>query len=227
MKKVIFSIFLLILGLGLKAQNTEQIENEVETVEPISDSVVVDKPRLLKKIGEVLTPKTLQWQYAGNIGMHSVGAEWNVFKNQINFGMALGYVPDSRSIEPLFIGTFQLKYTSNLKINVTDQIKIKPLNFTLQLSTTYGERFKIYNDIDFYPENYYWWDVRTRYGLAHDLEVLYLFESKFAKGISFYLNSSMWDVEFYSIFGNDNLELDRIPYKRLFTLGIGTKIYLN
>lgn len=95
------------------------------------------------------------------------------------------------------------------------------------LSTTFGERFKVYNDNDYYPENYYWWDVRSRYGLSHDLEVLYKFDSKFAKGISLYLNSSVWDVEFYSIFGNDNLEFENVPYRRLFTLGLGTKIYLN
>lgn len=222
MKKPFLILCLLIFGVVF-AQNKE--DDSVVILE--ADSVEIQKGQLVKKIGQVLKPVALQWQYAGNIGMHSVGAEWNVAKNIFRAGFVMGYVPDSRSIEPLFIGTIQLKYTPNVNIRITDEVVIKPLNFTFNFSSTFGERFSIYNDLDYYPDNYYWWNVRTRYGIAHDLEVLYSFESKFTKGISFYLNTSMWDVEFYSVFGNDNLELDRIPYKRLFTLGIGTKIYLN
>lgn len=222
MKKILFALCC-IVSVFVYGQN-----NNSESIDVLSsDSVQIDKGRIFKKLGHVLTPVALQWQFAGNIGMHSVGAEWNVVNNVFKFGLALGYVPDSRSIEPLFVGTVQFKYTPNVQIKLRDDLVIKPLNFTLNFSSTYGERFSIYNDNTYYPDNYYWWNVRTRYGLAHDLELLYSFDSKFAKGISFYFNTSTWDVEFYSVFGNDNLELDRIPYKRLFTFGVGTKIYLN
>ncbi len=221
MKKLVFILCMIISGV-LFGQNTT---GELITIE--SDSIKVEKTRFLTKVGYALKPVALQWQYAGNIGMHSVGAEWNVLKNVLKAGLILGYVPDSRSIEPLFVGTIQIKYTSKLNIKLREDLVIKPLNFTLNFSSTYGDRFSIYNNNEYYPDNYYWWNVRTRYGLAHDLEILYSFDRKFAKGISFYFNTSTWDVEFYSVFGNDNLELDRIPYKRLFTFGIGTKIYLN
>lgn len=222
MRHILIGLFVVISTMVYGQNNTTEPSQVLK-----ADSVQINKGRFIKKIGHALTPVVLQWQFAGNIGMHSIGAEWNVYKNVFRAGLSLGYVPDSRSIEPLFVGTIQIKYTPNVKIRLTDEVVIKPLNFTLNFSSTYGERFSIYNDNDHYPDDYYWWNVRTRYGLAHDLEVLYSFESKFAKGISFYLNTSMWDVEFYSVLGNDNLELDRIPYKRLFTLGLGTKIYLN
>ncbi len=222
MKKLLFILGLMFYCVLIGQNNSEQFPLEAK-----SDTMTIDKNPLLKKLGEILTPVSLQWQYAGNIGMHSVGADWNVINNVFRAGLMLGYVPDSRSIEPLFIGTIQLKYTPNVNINIREDLVVKPLNFTFNFSSTFGDRFSIYNDLKHYPDNYYWWNVRTRYGIAHDVEVLYSFKSKFAKGISFYLNSSMWDIEFYSVFGNDNLDLDRLPYKRLFTLGIGTKIYLN
>ena len=223
MKKILTVICVIVMASFSFGQNGDLESPEIVN----ADSIFIQKETFLNKLGHALTPVVLQWQYAGNIGMHSIGAEWNVVNNVFKFGLALGYVPDSRSIEPLFVGTVQFKYTPNVKIRVTEDVVVKPLNFTLNFSSTYGERFSIYNDNEYYPDNYYWWNVRTRYGLSHDLEVLYSFDSRFAKGISFYFNTSTWDVEFYSVFGNDNLELDRIPYKRLFTFGLGTKIYLN
>lgn len=219
----LFIILCLVTSSMLNGQTNQRETQSVLN----SDSTRIVENLFFKKVGKVLTPVSLNWQFAGNIGMHSVGAEWNIYKNVLRAGLMLGYVPDSRSIEPLFVGTIQIKYSPDVRIKLTDAMDIKPLNFTLNFSSTYGERFSIYNDNDYYPDNYYWWNVRTRYGLAYDLEVIYSFKSRFAKGISFYLNTSTWDVEFYSVIGNDNLELDRIPYKRLFTLGIGTKIYLN
>lgn len=222
MRHILIGLFVVISTMVYGQNNANQSSQVLK-----EDSVQITKEHFLRKLGHILTPVALQWQFAGNIGMHSIGAEWNVYKNALRAGLSLGYVPDSRSIEPLFVGTIQIKYTPDVKIRLTDDVVLKPLNFTLNFSSTYGERFSIYNDNEYYPDDYYWWNVRTRYGLAHDLEVMYSFNSKFAKGISFYLNTSMWDVEFYSVLGNDNLELDRIPYKRLFTLGLGTKIYLN
>lgn len=123
MRKLLTLIIFTVVANYVKAQEVELVSAE-ET-----DTLVTSKETLLHKVGDVLTPRTLIWQFAGNIGMHSVGAEWNVLKDQLIVGSAIGYVPDSRSIEPLFIGTLQVKYTSKVKIKVSEAIDIKPLNF--------------------------------------------------------------------------------------------------
>lgn len=212
--------YIVIILLAFSYQTFGQDSLKVKQDNPLEEFFT------LEKIRSVFTPRTIQWQYAGNIGMHSIGADWNIYKKKINAGLSLGYVPDSRSISPLFIGNFHLNYNSQVKIKLGNNLRLEPLNFSFIISTTYGDRFSIYEDEKYYPEYYYWWGVRTRYGISHNLDLYYQFENSFIEGVSIYLNSSVWDVEFYSVFGNDNLQLDKVPVARLITFGLGLKFYL-
>lgn len=217
MKNLIRIIIFVVFSSFAYAQNSSEIKKDS----------IVDDFFTVEKLKSVFTPRTIQWQYAGNIGMHSIGADWNIYRKKFNVGFSIGYVPDSRSIDPLFIGTLHLNYNSLVKIKLNERFHLEPLNFSFMVSTTYGERFAIYGDTDYYPDNYYWWGVRTRLGVAHTMDLHYKLNDTFLDGIGLYFNSSIWDIEFYNTVGNDNLELDNIPFARLFTFGIGLRLYLK
>ncbi|MCH8318295.1 MAG: hypothetical protein IIA88_07330 [Bacteroidetes bacterium] len=196
---ILIAVLLMLLTTNLNAQDLE------------TDS--------LKKL---YIPSNVRLQYAGNIGMFSFGPSWSFFKNRVDFEYSIGFVPKFNAKQPIYITAIKGIYTPKLDFKIKKVI-IKPLSVGLVFSYTFGKRFSKYQDTNKYPKGYYWWNTSYRFGLLYQAEVYTNINHKQIKGLSFYLEVSIWDLDIYSYTGNSNYS--HLSLWDITTLGIGTKIF--
>jgi len=167
-------------------------------------------------------PSNIRLQYAGNIGMFSIGPSWSFFKKRIDFEYSMGFVPKFDAEQTIYITAIKGIYIPKLDFRVRKVI-IKPLSVGLTFSYTFGNRFNKYQDTDQYPKGYYWWGTSRRYALLYRADIYAKINEKKIKGLSFYLEASIWDLGFYNYAHSSNYS--QLSLWDVTTLGIGTKIY--
>jgi len=167
-------------------------------------------------------PSSARVQFAGNIGMLSIGPGWSFLNNRIDVEYSMGYVPKFEAEEAIFIHALKGIYTTPLQINLS-KLKIKPVSVGVAISHTLGDQFNKYQRSSQFPPRYYWWVVPYRFAFVYRAEGELNIDSKFLKGIGSYFEVSIWDLSIYNYSANENGSY--INFTDLFTFGIGTKIY--
>ncbi|MFT4662820.1 MAG: hypothetical protein ACI8XB_003113 [Patiriisocius sp.] len=198
--KYLVFISLMLLSFGALAQ---------------SDSLVIKNK---------FAPDVLRFQFAGNAGMFSLGADWIFAKDKLELDASFGFIPASRSSRTFYATTFKLMYTPNWRYNYK-QFQWKPLSVGPLVSRYSGLDLSKYKKNKYYPKNYYWWSIKNRVGLALSTEAKITLNKGPIKAISIYLEASMWDVYFYSIFANGN-EVYLSP-RDLVIMGTGFKFHIK
>ncbi len=168
-------------------------------------------------------PKSIRFQFAGNIGKFSVGPSWTFFKNKLELTSSIGYVPEYSGGKNIYISAAKAIYTPKLDINIKN-FKIKPISVGVVYAHTFGESYWKYQTSETYPDGYYWWNVSNRFGLIYDIEVFLKIKKKHLKGLSIYFETCFWDLYLFSKFDNSNSK-----YFKIFettTFGLGLKVYL-
>lgn len=201
MIKSIASILLILVTVVLNAQDVE-----------------------INSIGKSFAPTNIRLQYAGNIGMFSIGPSWQFFKNRLGIGFSLGYVPKFSSNKPIYIASLKAAYTPNLNFNIKKLI-VKPFSFGLVTSYTFGDRFNKYLNHNQYPDGYYWWNTAYRFGLFYEVEVGLKINSNTTNGLALYFEVSIWDLDIYNY--TDNSNYNQLSPWSLITLGTGIKWYIK
>ncbi len=110
-----------------------------------------------------LLPDHHKIQYAGEIGLFSASYGHSFFeKENLELDLYLGFLP--KSVGGDDITTIALKTSFfPLKLNPRGtSLLIEPIGFGVNLYHSFGENLNKYRDTDKYPENYYWWTIRTR-----------------------------------------------------------------
>lgn len=105
-------------------------------------------------------PDILTSQYAGSIGLISVGAGYEVIKRKANVELLVGYLPSftgSKSMQ-----TLTLKFTARPVLwRPNNELIIEPMTMGIYFCYTPGREYS--SDLpSWYPDGYYWWSEAVR-----------------------------------------------------------------
>lgn len=169
-------------------------------------------------------PTHISFQFAGNIGMFSLGLSWSLLKSNIELAYSIGYVPKSDAGTDIYIMAMKGNYIPELDINIR-KITIKPLLVGTVLTYTFGDRYnKFQNNSNSFNE-YYSWLGDYRLGLTYGAEVYTLFSKKNIKKLSVYFEASFWDLYIYSLIWNYNYSY--LNLWDISTFGLGIKMFFR
>ena len=151
MKLSIFKWTIVFLFLAGTLQAQEEIEEDARY-----------KKRVEKYISrwEKLIPRYTKFQFAGSMGMLSLGTGWNYYRNHWETDVYLGIVPrnsDHRAMAALTLK--QNYYPWNIQIG--DRFSFEPLACGVYINTLLDRDFWG-KQPDKYPQGYYWFSTRIR-----------------------------------------------------------------
>jgi hypothetical protein len=168
-------------------------------------------------------PNSVRLQYAGYIGMLSLGSTWTFKDDKISLEYSFGYSPKQDAEKAIYTNAAKILFTPNLDFNVGNKVNIQPLTIGIASSYTFGNRFGKYRDSDQYPNGYYWWSTSVRVGMVYQAEATMAIKSRYIQRIGFYLETSLWDLGLFSYYGNSNRS--HLHFFDIVILGSGCRLY--
>lgn len=167
-------------------------------------------------------PKQVKLQFAGSMGMFSLGSGWYYGKNtQWETDLFVGFIPRIEDIKGHL--TMNLKQTfSPFRLKFSDAVTYEPLTGGLYINKIFGSYF--WNKLpDKYPKNYYFWATDTRFNVFVGQVVLF----RSGKGLtgsnwSFYYELNTNDLYILSAIGNKVIKLNDIVN---LSLGLRYRIF--
>lgn len=154
--------------------------------------------------------------------MISAGPSWSFWKKRIDFEFSLGYVPKLEASKPIYLSAIKVMYTPKLQFDVK-KVRVSPVSIGLAATYTFGERFSKYRDSRRFPEGYAWWNTQYRFGLVYQAEAYTSVNFHQIKGVSLYLEASLWDLDLYSYKElSDDLH---VSLWNITNLGLGTRVF--
>ena len=186
-------------------------------------TVALEAQEVNAKTASRFALNSVRLQYAGYIGMLSLGSTWTFKEDKISLEYSFGYSPKQDAEKAIYTNAIKLLITPNLDFNIGNKVNIKPLSLGLASSYTFGNRFGKYRDNSKYPNGYYWWSTSVRVGLVYQLEASVALNNKYFKRVGFYLESSIWDLGLFSYYGNSNRS--HLHFFDIVILGSGCRLY--
>lgn len=108
-----------------------------------------------------LIPSYSKLQFAGGMGLVSVGTGWEYGKNrQWETDLLLGIIPKHSSKRTKVTFTLKQNFTP-WRVPLRGRFSLEPLSTGLYLNTVFGGEFWMKNP-DRYPQGYYWFSTRMR-----------------------------------------------------------------
>lgn len=108
-----------------------------------------------------LIPSYSKLQFAGGMGLVSVGTGWEYGKNrQWETDLLLGIIPKHSSKRAKVTLTIKQNFTP-WRMPLRGRFALEPLSTGLYLNTVFGGEFWMKNP-DRYPQGYYWFSTRLR-----------------------------------------------------------------
>lgn len=176
-----------------------------------------------RKSWESLIPTHTKIQFAGNMGLLSVGTGWDYGKrNQWETDLFLGFLPKYDSKRNKITMTLKQSYMPwNLELG--KGFSAEPLSCGLYLNTVFGDEFWV-NEPERYPEGYYGFSSKIRANIFLGQRVTYDIDPSHryrAKAITLFYEISSSDLYIISAFTNRYLH----P-KDYLSLSFGVKLQL-
>jgi hypothetical protein len=163
----------------------------------------------LNKRWQSLIPTYLKLQYAGNMGMFSLGTGWDYGKhNQWETDVYLGFLPKFKSSRPKITFTLKQNYIPwHVKVRNTN-FSVDPLACGLYFNTIFGHEFWV-NEPGRYPKGYYGFSSKVRTNIYVGQRVTYHIPPQYriiARECTFYYEISSCDLYIVSAFTNKYLK---------------------
>lgn len=229
LRSVVFSL-LCATACVLPAQNrnlkelTEQTELFTEKKNGFEPSVY--ERRMEKRIRrwQRLIPSHYKMQYAGSIGVVSLGPGWTYGRsNQWETDLMFGFLPRFESEEAKVLFTLRQSYIPwNIRLGKSD-FALKPFSCGLFFSSVLNHNFWV-SEPDRYPGGYYGFSTRVRANFFMGQRLTYYRPDEkraFAQGVSLYYEISACDTDLLTCFG------DRcIKFKNIISLALGLKVHM-
>lgn len=158
-------------------------------------------------------------QFAGNIGLFSVGPGYSYAKDKVQSDILYGYVPSfesNTSIHLLTVKTSWHPYT----IQLSELFDLQPLRLGTGFSYSYGPQF--YTRLPKrYPDNYYWWasSLRVTPFIGSSVSLKVGGAHTHIKRLEFYGELGTTDLDIVSKWHNSTL-----PLWDIWNLAFGTKL---
>jgi hypothetical protein len=194
--KKISSLFLVILVFG--------------TNPLLADSLSDKKLSQYQRSWNRLIPRQSKLQFAGSMGMFSVGPGWFYGKkNQWETDWLIGFIPVFEGRKGHITTTIKQTYTP-FRVQLNDRLLFEPLTAGIYINKIFGEYF--WSRLpEKYPEKYYFWAVNTRFHvfLGQSFSLL-LSERVPEKKIAFFYELNTNDLYVISAFGNKTIGFNDI-----------------
>lgn len=161
-----------------------------------------------RKHWERIIPTHSKLQFAGNMGLLSLGTGWDYGKhNQWETDLLLGFVPKYSSKRPKITMTVKQNYMP-WSIDLGKGFSTEPLSCGLYLNTVFGNEFWV-NEPERYPRGYYGFSSKVRIHiflgqrLTLDINPKYRF---LARSVTFFYELSTCDLYLISAVTNRYLK---------------------
>lgn len=155
-----------------------------------------------------LIPRYTKIQYAGLMGLISVGTGWDYGKNrQWETDVYLGYVPKYSTDEKKITMTLRQNFIP-WKKDINEHIMIEPLACGIYANTVFGSDFWV-NEPDKYPNDYYSFSTKVRFNIYAGQRITYKLKPEkrfFAKSITLFYEIGSCDLYIASAFTNKYLK---------------------
>lgn len=189
--KIYLGVLLLLLSTSIAAQS--KYEKRVDSYKSQWDKLV---------------PRYTKIQYAGGMGLISIGTGWNYGKNkQWETDVLFGYLPR--------YSTKKSKITFTLKQNfipwskkLNKNFSLEPLATGLYVNTIFDGEFWV-NEPDKYPNGYYSFSTKMRFNIYLGQRITFHIPSEkrfFTKSITAFYEISSNDLYIVSAFTNSYLK---------------------
>lgn len=100
------------------------------------------------------SPYYVKAQFAGDIGLVSIGAGRSFFKDKLETDVFLGYLPEKVGGDRIITAAIKATYIPVKAIQIKS-LDWQPLRTGLQLAHTFGEEYFTFEPHDKYPKSYY------------------------------------------------------------------------
>ena len=217
MNSLLTKIFALLAVVGILTTSSKSIAQETYA----SDTSNQNRP--LRKATFQLIPSNYLLQYAGSIGLFSIGTGWDYGKRkQWNTDFIVGYVPKYDFEKPIVTLTLRETYSPwSTKINTL--LDYQPLRIGVYFTSSLGEEF--WRSLpDKYPTGYYKFSTKLRFQFFLGQN----FTFKFKKPNSYFESIKLY----YDIHSNDLYFMSRRDNKYLsgkdyIGLALGMKLQIR
>ena len=216
---VIFSIW---LSAGIPSWVMGQ-----SVTEAASDTVPTRYEKMMTRRMEGwkrLIPDHYKIQFAGSIGVVSIGTGWTYGKKQQwETDIMLGFLPKFESEHNKAVFTLKQSYLPwRLRVKESAWV-IQPLSCSLFLSSVLSDKFWTHEP-DRYPKGYYGFSTRIRAYLSLGQRVMYDVpdvSNWWIQDISLYYELGACDTDFCTFFGDRS-----IKFKEILSLAVGIKLHI-
>ena len=171
-----------------------------------------------------LIPDHYKMQFAGSIGMVSLGTGWTYGKKkQWETDLFLGFLPKFESDRHKVVFTVKQSYVPwRLRVKESPWV-VQPLSCSFFLSSVLNEKFWT-REPDRYPKGYYGFSTRIRANLSLGQRIMFDIPDVsdwFVQDISLYYELGACDTDFCTFFGDRT-----IKFKDILSLAIGVKVHI-
>ena len=169
-----------------------------------------------------LMPKQSKLQFAGSMGMLSVGPGWYYGKiNQWETDWFIGFIPEIDDVKGHVTTTLKQTYTP-FRIQLNDNLNFEPVTTGIYINKIFGEYF--WSKLpEKYPKKYYFWAVNTRFHIFIGQSVaLKLGERTLGKELSFFYEFNTNDLYLISAYSNKTIGIKDIVG---FSFGIKYRVF--
>ncbi|HEY1025869.1 MAG TPA: hypothetical protein VGE26_11935 [Sphingobacteriaceae bacterium] len=170
-----------------------------------------------------LVPNAAIVQYAGSIGFLSIGAGYDLFRNQRgSIDLMYGYVPKTKGGK---LDILSLKFSYRpFTIKIRDIAVVYPLNPGMFFSYTVDRKLSLSWDRDQYGKGYYGWSEALRshlsFGNEVDISGRKLFGDEKIKAVVLYSEFNASDLYLVSWV----LNREALSVSDIFKLGVGVRL---
>lgn len=191
---------MLFCPLAVNAQEHEEDINLYPT-----DNVYASQPEYSKYDKRIhrfrrnwnrLIPTHNAIQFAGNMGMFSIGTGWDYGKrDQWETDLLFGIIPKHDSHRTKITMTLKQTYIP-WSLNLNDKFSVEPLSCGIYFNTVFGHEFWV-NEPSRYPEGYYGFSSKIRTHVFLGQRLTYDIDKErrfFAKSVTLFYELSTYDL---------------------------------
>lgn len=178
----------------------------------------------MRALWDRLVPQYLKVQYAGSIGLVSIGTGWDYGRHdRWETDLLVGFTPKYEDMRIKVTLTLRQQFTPwSLPLKRAPRWSVEPLTCGLFMSTTLDNRFWT-QEPGRYPNSYYNFSTKVRFNLFLGQQVTVSLANRKAlhRAVSFYYQLSISELNLVSAWGNSYLR----PSDYL-SLAFGLKFHL-
>ena len=153
-----------------------------------------------------LVPNQAKFQFAGSMGMFSVGPGlYYGKKTQLETDLYIGFIPRIDNMKGHITLTLKQTYTP-FRIIINQAVSYEPLTGGLYINKIFGSYF--WDKLpDRYPNNYYFWATNTRFNIFLGQALSYKMGENGSRNLSLFYEINTNDLYVISAYGNKMIDL--------------------